>query len=91
MAVLVVLVLVVHVAAQEALGVAAVGEDSGCPSGAVERLAGRRVVDRLAVDLGGARHVVVGFGAALDLQRVHADPRQPLDVLYGAEVLEFMM
>ncbi|CAD5378160.1 hypothetical protein OF001_U290019 [Pseudomonas sp. OF001] len=87
-AVLVVLVFVVHVAAQEALGVAAVGQRfQGVHQRHVERPPGHRVVDRLAVHLGGARHVVVALGAALDLQRVHAHLGQALDVLHGAQVL----
>ena len=90
-AALVVLVFVVHVTAQETLGIAAVGQGfEGVHQRLVERPAGQCIIDGLAVDLRGTRHVVA-LGAAFDLQRVHAHLHQPLDMLYGAQVLEFMM
>src|SRR5690606_26561040 len=51
------------------------------------RPAGERVVDGLAIHLGGARHVVVALGATFDLQRVHAHLHQALHVLHGTQVL----
>jgi len=84
----VILVFVMHVAAQEAFGVAAVGQRfEGIHQRLVEWPAGEGVVDGLTVDLRSARHVVVALGAAFDLQRVHAHMHQALDVLHGAQVL----
>ncbi|MCY1552819.1 hypothetical protein D9M68_892410 [compost metagenome] len=77
-----------HVTAQKALGIAAMGQGfQGAQQRLVERPAGHGIVDRLAVDLGGARHIVVGLGPALDLQRVHAHLHQALDMLHRAQVL----
>jgi hypothetical protein len=45
------------------------------------------VVDGAAVDLGGARDVVLALGAALDLERIDADLHQALHMLHGAQVL----
>lgn len=81
-----------HVAAQEAFGVAAVRQAfQRGKQGRIEGFAGGRVVDGAAVDLGGAGAVVEGLGAAFDLQRVHAELRQTLHVLDGAQIMEFMI
>lgn len=69
-AVLVVLIIVMGMAAQEAFGVPAVGQPlQGLQQAGVERFAGGGIVDRLAVNLSGACAVVEGFGAAFDLQQ----------------------
>src|SRR5690606_17849694 len=84
----VVLVFVMHMAAQKALGVAAMGQGfEGIHQRLVERPASQGVVDGLAIDLSGTRHVVVGFGAAFDLQRVHAHLHQALHMLHGTQIL----
>jgi hypothetical protein len=55
------------VTTQEAFGIAAVRQAFQQQAG-IERFTGGRIVDGFAVDLRGARAVVVGFGAAFDLQ-----------------------
>ncbi|MND23964.1 hypothetical protein D3C80_143770 [compost metagenome] len=77
-----------HVAAQEAFGVTALGQGfEVIHQGAVEWPPGHRVVDRLAVRLHGAGAVEVRLGAAFDFQRVHAYGGQAPDMLDGAQVL----
>ena len=73
--------------------VAAVGQVSrGCPSGRIEWTASHRIVDGLAIDLGGTGAVVEGTGTAFDFQRTNAHFGQALDcALDGAQILEFMM
>ena len=72
----------------EAVGVAAVGEAfEFAQQFGGERLAGHRVVDRLAIGLAGARHVVGTLGAPFDLQGIDADFHQPVHVLDGAQIL----
>lgn len=86
-AIFIVLVIVMGMTTQEAFGVATVCQPFQCfQQGRVERFTRRRVVDRLAVDLGGTRAVVIRFGAALDLQRVHAHLGQALNVGDGAQI-----
>ncbi|VFS26083.1 Uncharacterised protein [Serratia liquefaciens] len=66
-AVLVVLIIVMGMAAQEAFGVPAVGQPlQGLQQAGIERFCRGGIVDRLAVNLGGARAVVEGFGAAFE-------------------------
>ena len=88
MAFQVILVLGVVVALVETVGVAAVGQAfEFAQQFRVERLAGDRVVDRVAVGLAGAGDVVAALGAAFDLQRIDADLDQAMDVLDGAQIL----
>ena len=76
------------VTTQEALGVATVGQVlEGAHQGRIERATGDRIVDGLAIDLGGTGAVVEGLGAAFDFQRMHAHLGQALHVLDGAQVL----
>lgn len=87
-AVIVVLVLAVVVTAQEALGVAAVSQIfEGTHQGRIERATCDRVVDGLAIDLGGAGAVVEGLGAAFNFERMHPHFGQALHVLDGAQIL----
>ena len=68
-------------AAQEAFGVPAVGQSfQGLQQAGIKRFAGGGIVDGLAVNLGGTRAVVEGFGTAFDLQRVNAHLGQTLNV-----------
>ncbi len=86
--VVVVLVFAVVVTAQEALGVAAVGQVlEGAHQGRIEWTASHRIVDGLAIDLGGTGAVVEGLGTAFDFQRMNAHFGQALDVLDGAQIL----
>ena len=76
MALQVALVLAIRVAFVEAAGIAPVGQAVElAQQGRIERAAGDRVVDGLAIGLAGARHVVGRLGAAFDLERVDADFR----------------
>src|SRR5690554_167634 len=82
------LVFLRHVPAQEAFGVAAVRQCFQFVHHVhVKGFAGERVVDGLAVHLGGAGHVVGALGAAFDFQGVHAHIDQFRHVLDGAQVL----
>ena len=86
-AVFVVLIAVVGVAAQEAFGVAAVGQAfESFQQRGIERPAGGGIVDGLAVDLGGTGAVVEGLGATLNFQRMDAHLRQTLDVGDSAQI-----
>ncbi|EWS63368.1 hypothetical protein Y695_03400 [Hydrogenophaga sp. T4] len=83
----VVLVVLRRAALHQAAGVAAVGQAFQLQQQlGVEGLAGHGVVDGAAVDLRGARHVVVALGAAFDLERVDAHGRQLAHVFDGAQV-----
>ncbi len=72
---------------EEAVGVAPVGQpfQFGVEC-RVECAPGVGVVNRLAVELRGARRVVEGFGAPFDFQAIDADAYQRADVLDGAQV-----
>src|SRR3989338_6450139 len=79
----VVLMFVSVVAFEEAVGVAAACQRiQRTQQRVIERSARDRIVDGLAVYLRGARDIVDGLGAAFDLQRIHADLHQPLDMLH---------
>jgi hypothetical protein len=88
----VVLVVLRRAALQKAAGVAAVGQafQLGDQLG-VEGAAGHRIVDGAAVHLRGARHVVLALGAALDLQRIDADPASFSTSSTARRSLLFMM
>ena len=75
-------------AAEEAFGIAAVGEGFQFVHQVhVEGLALHGFVDSAAVDLGGAGHVVGAFCTALDFQGVDAHLCQFGDVLNGSQIL----
>ena len=87
-ATLIVLVLVVDMTAIEALRVAAVGEVvEFIHQTHVEGTARHGVIDGPTIDLGGARNIVVGLGAPLDLQRGDAHLGEPRHVLHGTQIL----
>lgn len=72
---------------EEAVGVATVGKSfQFAVERRVECATGVGVVNRLAVELRGARRVVEGFGAPFDFQAIDADAHQLADVLDGAQV-----
>ena len=84
----VVLVVVGRAAVHQACGVATVGQafEFGDELG-VERAACHSIVNRAAVHLRGARHVVQALGAAFDLEGVHANFGEALHVLHRTQVL----
>ena len=72
---------------EEAVGVATVGETfQFAIERRVEVAPSVGVVNRLAVELRGARRVVEGFGASFDFQAIDADAHQFADVFDGAQV-----
>lgn len=72
---------------EEAVGVATVGKAFQFAVELRVKVApGIGVVNRLAVELGGARRVVEGFGAPLDFQAIDANAHQRADVFDGAQV-----
>ncbi len=84
----VVLVFIVDMAAQEPFGIAALGQGLQIGHQAAVKLTTRhRIIDGLAIHLGGPCAVKVRLGAALDLQRMHAHFRQPRHMLYSTQIL----
>ena len=72
---------------EETVGVATVGESfQFAVERRVESAPGVGIVNRLAVELRGARRVVEGFGAPFDFQAIDADAHQFADVFDGAQV-----
>ena len=74
-----------HMTAEEALGVAAIRHVLQCiHQSFVEASACHSVINRFAIRLCGACHVVMRFGAAFDLQRMYTELHQLLNMLDGA-------
>ena len=72
---------------EEAVGVATVGKAFQFAVELRVKVApGIGVVNRLAVELGGARRIVEGFGAPFDFQAIDANAHQLADVFDGAQV-----
>ena len=87
MAAQVVLHFVFVVALVKTVGIAAIGQPfEFAKQRRVQGAAGNGIVNRPAINLRRARHVIGRFCAPFDLQRIDADFDQALDVLDGAQV-----
>ena len=83
----VVLVGLVRVAHVESIGITAVGQSfQFAIQTGIKRFPGQGIIHGHAIELCGTGHVVVGLGAAFDLEGVDANLYQPFDMLDGTQI-----